>query len=87
MGWADTFGTDPPMFGSFTAKPRFYYVHSFQLVCADTEDVAATCEYGGELVTAAVRRDHICGTQFHPEKSHRYGMTLLEGFARFVGAF
>jgi len=47
--------------------------------CAHPEDVVATTEYGGS-VAAVIARDNVWGTQFHPEKSHRYGMELLIRF-------
>lgn len=61
--------------------PRFYFVHSYHVVCDQPQDVAATTEHGGP-VTAVVERGHILGTQFHPEKSHRFGMQLMRNFAR-----
>jgi len=62
-------------------RARFYFVHSYHLVCSDRADVLATSRYGIEF-TAVVQRDKVWGTQFHPEKSHRFGMTLLSNFAR-----
>jgi glutamine amidotransferase len=59
---------------------RFYFVHSFHMVCRDPSDVLLTTDYGGEFV-AAVQRGNIFGTQFHPEKSHRFGMELYRRFA------
>lgn len=56
-----------------------YFVHSF--APDPTEDVVATCDYGGPVV-AAVERDNLWGTQFHPEKSGTVGLRLLEGFAK-----
>jgi glutamine amidotransferase len=56
---------------------RFYFDHSYYVVCDDHADVAATIDYGGPLC-CAVRRDHVIGVQFHPEKSHRFGMRLLQ---------
>lgn len=56
-----------------------YFVHSY--APEPTEDVVATCDYGGPVV-AAVERDNLWGTQFHPEKSGTVGLRLLEGFAR-----
>lgn len=58
---------------------RFYFVHSYHMVCDDASDVLLTTEYGAQLV-AAVQRDNIYGTQFHPEKSHRFGMELYRQF-------
>ncbi len=61
-------------------EPRFYFVHTFYVRCRNVEDVAATTHYGFPF-TSAVRRDNIFGTQFHPEKSHKFGMALLRNFA------
>lgn len=60
-------------------EQRFYFVHSYQVVCHKREDVIAMSDYGGEFV-AAFQRDNIFGVQFHPEKSHRFGMALLKRF-------
>lgn len=62
------------------ARARFYFVHSYYLACADPADVLATTPYGTDI-TAMIHRDNVWGAQFHPEKSHRYGMTLLRNFA------
>jgi imidazole glycerol-phosphate synthase subunit HisH len=61
-------------------QQRYYFVHSYSLECDDPDDVAATVDYGSPII-AAVRRGPVSGTQFHPEKSHRFGMDLLRGFA------
>jgi glutamine amidotransferase len=63
------------------AHARFYFVHSYHLVCEDPTDVLATARYGAEL-TAVIAHENVLGAQFHPEKSHRYGMALLRNFAR-----
>jgi glutamine amidotransferase len=60
---------------------RFYFVHSYHLACAEPSDVLATSRHGVEFA-AVVHRDTVWGAQFHPEKSHRYGMALLSNFAR-----
>jgi glutamine amidotransferase len=62
-------------------QPRFYFVHSYHVHCHHTEDTWLSCQYGVEF-TAAVQRDNVIGVQFHPEKSHKFGMRLLENFAR-----
>jgi glutamine amidotransferase len=82
MGWNATTCLDADLFHGLDA-PRFYYVHSYHVVCEEPADVAARCTYGIPF-TAAVRREHVMGTQFHPEKSHRYGMRVLANFARFA---
>lgn len=60
---------------------RFYFVHSFYMQCKDPLDVAGTIVRGDETITVAVSRGNLHGVQFHPEKSHRYGMRVLQGFA------
>ena len=60
-------------------NPRFYFVHSYHVVCDKVEDILATTSYGYDF-TSAIIRDNIFGVQFHPEKSHKYGMKLLKNF-------
>lgn len=82
MGWNETQCVDRDLFAGFEgAPPRFYYVHSYHVVCDAADDVAARCTYGLDF-TAAVRRGQVFGTQFHPEKSHRFGMRVLANFVR-----
>jgi glutamine amidotransferase len=58
---------------------QFYFVHSYHVECDDYNDVAAFSEYG-EKFTASIQKDNIFGTQFHPEKSHEQGLTILKSF-------
>jgi imidazole glycerol-phosphate synthase subunit HisH len=67
------------LFGSIPDGTDFYFVHSYAFVPQDRADVLATTDYGMP-VTAAVRRGHVWGTQFHPEKSSRAGFRLLRNF-------
>lgn len=60
---------------------RFYFVHSYYVTCDAPENVFATATYGIEYA-AVIGRDNIFGVQFHPEKSHREGMIILENFMR-----
>jgi glutamine amidotransferase len=60
-----------------------YFVHSFQLIPASSEHMLATTEYGAPL-TAAIARDNLVGTQFHPEKSQRLGLLLIANFLRWA---
>ncbi len=82
MGW-DTVDIkkDVPLVAGITTTQRYYFVHSFHAVCANTKDILMTCDYGYEFA-AAVCRGNIYGVQFHPEKSHDFGMQILNNFAR-----
>lgn len=64
----------------FHTEMRFYFVHSYHVICENPENVLLTVDYGGAVV-AAIKKDNILGTQFHPEKSHKFGMQLLKNFA------
>ncbi|SDK53486.1 glutamine amidotransferase [Maridesulfovibrio ferrireducens] len=80
VGWNSlTFKKNSPLFKGLPLNPDFYFVHSFFMRCDHEKDVDAYCEYGGK-VTAAVRKDNIFATQFHPEKSQEYGLKVLENF-------
>jgi glutamine amidotransferase len=81
VGWAelDLSGTSP-LFRGAAPNERFYFVHSYHVACDDPRDVAARIDYGGRLCVA-VSKGNIHGVQFHPEKSHRFGMRLLRAFA------
>jgi glutamine amidotransferase len=61
-------------------RSRFYFCHSYRLVCDDSADILADANHGSEFA-AMVQHNNIFGVQFHPEKSHRFGMTLLRNFA------
>lgn len=83
IGWnALSFGESRhPLFASLSEGDHVYFVHSYYGAdCA--ESVIATAEYGAPL-TAAVARDNVMGTQFHPEKSGEVGLRILREFARF----
>jgi glutamine amidotransferase len=69
-----------PLFPDPEAEHRFYFVHSFHMQCNDPADVLACTQYGFEF-TSAVCRGNILGTQFHPEKSHRFGLAFFRAFA------
>jgi imidazole glycerol-phosphate synthase subunit HisH len=81
MGWAVVTAEQPnPLIPSDEGEQRFYHVHSYRAVCANPEDVIGTANYGTEFTTA-VRHGNIFGVQFHPEKSHLFGMALMRRFA------
>lgn len=80
MGWNDIRPSHSSrLFPDPEADERFYFVHSYHVDCADASQVIATADYGSTF-TAAVERDQVMGVQFHPEKSHRYGLGLLRRF-------
>lgn len=82
MGW-NYVGVqkESTLFPDTNETNRFYFVHSFHLDCEDRADVLATCSHGYDFV-AAIQHEHIMGVQFHPEKSHKFGMKLLANFAK-----
>ena len=80
MGWASVRAVrDDPVL-SAEGPPRFYFVHSYTVRCASRYLVLGESRYGGPF-TAAIRSENLWGFQFHPEKSHRFGMDLLQRFA------
>jgi len=82
MGWNELrFTRAHPLFAGLGGAPDAYFVHSYQLKPSDPADVVATVNYGGPIV-AAVGRDNIVGTQFHPEKSQANGLAILANFLR-----
>lgn len=84
MGWNIVkFNFDDPIFNNIEEIQRYYFVHSYHAVCDKNENSLISCNYGYEF-TAAVKKDNIYGVQFHPEKSHKFGMKILENFARRV---
>ena len=85
MGWdiAITTDKDDQLLKELLPIQRYYFVHSYHAVCDSEENILRRCEYGYSF-TAAVKKGNIYGVQFHPEKSHKFGMALLENFARRV---
>jgi len=80
VGWNNIIlKKDCPLFLGVKENIDFYFVHSFFMECKSAEDVVATCNYGHEF-TAAIQKENIFATQFHPEKSQNYGLKILENF-------
>ncbi len=69
-----------PLLNNIEPKEGFYFIHSFYFECQREEDILTTTNYGKNF-SSAVNLNHITGVQFHPEKSHHNGMTLLKNFA------
>ncbi len=81
MGWNDVKPVPgEALFLGLETGSRFYFLHSFYFECANLADSAAHTSYGLEF-SSAVRRGHVHGVQFHPEKSHHFGSALLKNFA------
>jgi len=81
MGWnnLDLHGSPHPVFADVAAGTHVYFVHSYEFRPAQRRDLVATADYGGPVV-AAVGRDNLIGTQFHPEKSQAAGLRLIANF-------
>lgn len=80
MGWSEVVpSASSRLFAGIEGSPRFYFVHSYYFECNRQEDMAASANYSIQYA-AAIERENIFGVQFHPEKSHRFGMQLLLNF-------
>lgn len=80
MGWSEvSVQKNSKLFQNMPEDPRFYFVHSYHIHCNNPADQLLTAQYGHEI-TAAVEHENILGVQFHPEKSHKFGMQLLANF-------
>jgi len=80
IGWNEiSYQSDCDLFKGLPENPHFYLVHSYYVKCKNSDDIVAKCDYGGE-VTAAIRKENIFATQFHPEKSQEFGLQMLENF-------
>ncbi len=84
MGWNTISSLHPhPLFTDFEEEARFYFVHSYHVVCHDEEITLAETEYGYSF-SSILRKDNILGAQFHPEKSHKFGKKLLRNFTELI---
>lgn len=80
MGWSDIQVQDQnPLWQGLPQDPRFYHVHTYHFVFDESNQVSATAKYGYEFA-CAFQHENIYGVQFHPEKSHKYGMKILQNF-------
>ena len=82
VGWNDMLvERDSVLFEGLHEEPTFYYVHSYEVRPEDDDVVTGSAPYGRPL-TATIERDNVYGVQFHPEKSQRDGLKLLENFVK-----
>lgn len=80
MGWSIVAPTRAnPLIPSDEGEQRFYHVHKYSAVCDNPINIVATAEYGSRF-NSAISRGNIYGVQFHPEKSHRFGLNLMRRF-------
>lgn len=81
MGWSSvTTAAESPLFAQGLADVnRFYFVHSYYFEAEDESHVSAWCDYGIRFA-ASIRKENVFGAQFHPEKSHRFGMQMFKNF-------
>ena len=82
MGWNElAIEREHPVFAGVPAGTHTYFVHSYHLAVGDRADLVATADYA-QALTAAVARENMVGTQFHPEKSQAAGLRLIANFMR-----
>jgi glutamine amidotransferase len=80
MGWNEVHvEKEHPLVNSLPKQSRFYFVHSYYVKCNNENDKLLTSNFGVNF-TCAVQHENIMGVQFHPEKSHKFGMELLKNF-------
>jgi len=81
MGWNTiTPQKEDPLFAQLESPPRFYFLHSYYFAPVNQADVISMTDYSGPFASA-VRHENVFGVQFHPEKSHQWGIQLLKNFA------
>ena len=84
MGWNIVEPNDTnDLFKGVSKEERFYFVHSYAVECEDPKYSLATTNYGYPF-TCSIRKGNIFGVQFHPEKSHKFGMNLFKNFLEIV---
>ena len=82
MGWNTVqFKKESNLRNEIRPNPRYYFVHSYFVECNKKEDVLCSTDYGKEFVSG-FEHENIFGLQFHPEKSHKFGMDLLANFCK-----
>ncbi|MGE7773620.1 imidazole glycerol phosphate synthase subunit HisH [Chitinophaga sp. NPDC101104] len=81
MGWSgvELYNRKSKIFADMHEDPRFYFVHSYHMKTENNDEILAFSEYGYRFVSA-LEKENIVGIQFHPEKSHKFGMKILENF-------
>jgi glutamine amidotransferase len=87
MGWSSISDQNNKyLFNYMDEDRRYYFVHSYHLCPESDENILCTSEYGGSFVSG-VCKDNILGVQFHPEKSHQYGIQFLKNYFEAIGRY
>jgi len=82
MGWNRVYEKNQSLLiRDLPPEPRFYFVHSYYVLAENVNHILTTTNHGVEF-NSIIQKENIYGAQFHPEKSHKFGMKLLENFAR-----
>ena len=82
MGWTDIMTVDEnPLWKNLPDEPRFYFVHTYHFQFQEKDEISAMADYSYPFA-CAFHKKNIYGTQFHPEKSHKFGMKVLENFSK-----
>lgn len=85
VGWNTvTFQKQHPIFDGVRNNCDFYFVHSYHYFCDDTDNIYGTTEYG-DIFPSVICKNNVIGFQFHPEKSQKNGLRLLENFCQWSG--
>lgn len=82
IGWESVSFKDSPLFDGIKQPADFYFVHSFHLHQKNKTDIIASYQMGEKTITAAIQKDNIIATQFHPEKSQDNGLRFIENFMK-----
>jgi imidazole glycerol-phosphate synthase subunit HisH len=81
MGWNTVEEVrSSPLFADMPEEPKFYFVHSYHVKCRSEMDILASTSYGYDF-PSVIAKENVFGTQFHPEKSHTFGMRVLRNFS------
>ena len=81
IGWNYAYPVrEHPLNSGLENPSSFYFVHTYRVVCRREEDIVLGTRYSGVDFCSGFARDNVCAVQFHPEKSHRYGLELLRLF-------
>lgn len=83
MGWNSVKTSNTILFKGLNDLNKFYFVHTYHFVPSNDEHILSKTDYFIDFVSS-IRKKNIFGVQFHPEKSHRFGMKLLENFCKYT---